>query len=489
MIRKPTRGEVACVPQPFQPGRRRFMQRSALGAACIASAPLLASSGLASFDPASSSLVDAFGRPLADTSQSRADPIEWTAKALRELLLLYLKLPFVPSGGILSHLAALFIPIPGTSVEELWVKIIDARISEALFNKVKQDLIGLTDVSTLYRNAVNANDPQEIRETCIAVNVFFTGIVPGFQISGEEVPLLPLFAMGATLHLSLLHDIVLKGKELGFNDTSIANYQEELRRRIDGYTQYVDTHVAAAIEKARIDNPNIGTPLTRNMPLSAMLATKANLQVDVLDLRDTWYAFDAAKFPNGATIKLDREILSPICGWWDLESTSPSKIPDWSAPNSRLKDIRIWNNEQWRTSFLMGFSLDYENDPTLETGKKIGQMLSKDVHNKYVSHVQGFYSAGVSTMVLHVQPDGTQHHFGSTDGDLDSLYSSSYADHCLSSIRSVGEGRSTGAAVNAVSGCIFGFQLIDQEAKPLSEAIRARIAQVSAPRLPNRLIR
>lgn len=476
MIRKSIRGIVASDAQPFQPRRRQFLRTSALGVACMASAPLLASSDLVS-----SGLVDAFGHPLTNVRNVRSDQGEAWARAMRELLLLYLKL--LPEGGILSHLAALFIPIPGVSAEQLWMTIIDARISDALFRIVRQDLVGLTDIVTLYRNAVTSGDPEEIRETSIAVNVYFTGSLPGFQLPGEEVPLLPLFAMGATMHLSLLRDIVLKGRELGFSDASISNYREELKRRIDSYTQYVDTHVAAGIDKARRDNPNIGTPLTRNQPLSAMLQTKAALQVGVLDMRDTWYAFDATTFPEGTTVKLNREILSPIAGWWDGQSTAPSEIPIWNPPTDPLILIKVWNQSQWRTSFLAGFSLEYDNDdPPLETGRQLGQQLTGQFRNADIVAVEGYYSAGIFNMIFRTAPDREAIQFGRDREDVtESRYISEYADHRLSSIRSIGEGRSIGAAVNCVSGCIFGFQLIDQEAKPLSSRTLKQIAPVIAP--------
>jgi hypothetical protein len=452
--------------------RRRFMRTAALGAASVASAPL-----------ASAGLVDLKGQPFASTMDAHQNPAEFSAKLFRESLLAGLNLvPVV--GGFLSYLGALFIPGVGQTTDEMWLKIIDSRISQALFRKVQRDLVGLTDAATLYRNAVSAGDRNEIRETSIAVNVSFTTLLPGFQISGEEVALIELFAIAATMHLCLLRDIAVKGNDLGLTNASIANYQQELQRRIAEYTRYADRHVAAAIEKARRDNPNTGVPRTRNQPLSAMLATKARYQISVLDLRDTWHAFDAQKFPTSTTVTLSREILSPIAGWWDLQSTAPSSIPDWKAPASTPWVIQARQRKQWRTSFLTGFSLFYENSNALNTGEQIGELFHLNLGRQYVKRVSGYFSAGVCRMSFRVN-DGTTRTVGREPEENESSFSQEYADHCLSSLRSVGKGRTSGAAKDCVSGCIFGFQLIDKGPEPISVDALKKIGPKIAPRLLN----
>lgn len=460
------------------------MRRTALGAACIASAPLLAHTGL----------VDSNGRPLSsspndnlpfvsslDVDMSPADsPAEVSYTVLRESIIAGLGL--VPAvGGLLSLVAAQYLPEPGKSTEQMWREIVDARISDALFRKVQRDLIGLTDATRLYKNAIAAKDPKEIRETSIAVNVAFTTHVPGFQISGEEVSLLPLFAIAASMHLSLLRDIAIKGKDIGLNDASIANYRTELTKNIQTYTQYVDRHVAAGVEKAKSDNPNKGTPATRNQPLHAMLLAKASYQLYVLDFRETWPSFDAVNFPTATKVELKRELLSPIGGWWDSKSKAPDELPNWKAPTARVKNLTIWAREQWRSSFLMGVSVLYSDGSRLETGKKLGNPLSFDTPWD-IDDVQGRYSSGLYNCELRDTATTKGVGVGRQTGEVnDQRFHYRYPGHRLSSMRSVGEGRD--ASEEAMSGCIFGFQLVDQGPRPLSPQAFDLIAPNVAPPL------
>ena len=421
------------------------------------------------------------GRPLASAANAAQSPAEFSAGALRDAVLASLNL--VPTvGGFLSYIGALFIPAAGKTTDQMWREIIDARISEALFKKVQRDLVGLTDAAGLYRKAVSAGSPNEIRETSISVNTLFTGLVPGFQISGEEISTLPLFAIAATMHLSLLRDMAVKGKDLGLNDASIANYQQELKRRIEAYTLYADKYVAAAIDKARTDNPFTSFP-TRNQPLHAMLVTKADLQLSVLDLRETWPSFDAVKFPAATRVELTRELLSPIGGWWDPRSSASNTLPDWKAPTSRLKTLKLWENSQWRTSFLMGASMGYADGSSLDTGKQIGTMIPlppANLENIVIDSIKGYFSAGMANLIFTTK-EGKVTRIGRLPEELEPGFEYKYPGHTLSSLRSVGVGWNAGE--DAMTGCIFGFQLVDKGPKPISPQAFEQIAPKIAPRL------
>ena len=439
------------------------------------STPLLASSGL----------VDVHDRPLADARSLPPLPEQPFTDTLREVVLS--GLGAVPTvGGMLSYLGSLFIPYAGLTPDERWLQVIDARISEALFRKVQRHLVGLSDAATQYRNAVAAGDMREVMQTSISVNITFLSHIPSFQISGEEVQLLPLFVIAATLHLSLLRDMALKGKEIGLNDGSIANYKRDLAQRIGEYTRYVDRFVAQAIDRAKTDNPNTNIPRTRNQPLNAMLIEKAHLQINVLDFRDTWQAFDAVKFPGRATVRLNREVFSEVCGWWDANSKAPSQLPDWAPPTTAIRGLRTWNKQQNRTSFLAGFSVDYAwGSSRLETGEKTGELLAWNwgFTQNHISRVEGRFSSGIANLIFFVGPNDSRHQFG-RDGEANNArYAAGFAAHRLSSIRSIGKATRGSAAEGLVSGCIFGFQLVNQEPGPISAATFEQVAPTIAPRL------
>ncbi len=387
-------------------------------------------------------------------------------------------------GGLLSYIGALILPSAGETPEQMWRKYTDRRITETVFALVKADLEGLTDVSRQYRNAVASQDSPRILAECVASNQQFTALIPRFKLQAEQVTLLPLFVTAATLHLALLRDMALKGREIGFTAESVSDFKNELTQRIAAYTHHVDRVVDAAIAKARRDNPNDGTPEKRNQPLSAMLAEKARLQLEAVDIRDTWYAFDAARYPDRKMVALIREIFSPIAGWWDLGSRAPDEIPDWKTPGLRINRLEYWMRAQWRTRWLSALELHYDRaDKTLQTGETWGDHDGIDIPTSFwFVSAQTTFSAGVEGMSLKDNL-GRIHHIGrEPEGNLSRTFSG-YAKHGIQSIRSVGKGRSSGAAKGAISGLVYGFGLEEPWPARIQPEAEARVMPVIAPHL------
>jgi len=389
-------------------------------------------------------------------------------------------------GGLLSYIGALILPREGESPEQMWRKYTDKRISETVFELVRADLEGLTSVSRLYRDAVTAQDRPTLHSQSIASNTQFAALIPRFQLESERIALLPLFVTAATLHLALLRDIALKGLDIGFSVESVANYKIELTNRIQSYTRHVDRVVEAAIAKARRDNPNDGTPARRNQPLSAMLAEKARLQLEAMDQRDTWYAFDAARYPNSKSVWLLREIFSPVAGWWDLESRAPApdEIPDWKTPGVRINRAEFWIRSQWRTQWLSAMALRYDQtDKTLQTGEIWGDRDELNIDPSFwLKSVRTTFSAGVAQLMLKTSTGRTL--TVGRDAETNEVSTESgYANHGLQSMRSVGKGRSDGAAKGAVSGIVYGFALELPGPARIQPGAEARIMPVISPHL------
>jgi len=387
-------------------------------------------------------------------------------------------------GGLLSYIGALILPAQGKTPEQMWREYTDKRISETVFELVKADLEGLTNVSRLYRDAVAAQDTLTIHSQSIASNTEFAALIPRFQLNAEKIALLPLFATAATLHLALLRDIALKGREVGFSAESVQSYKRELSNRIDAYTRHVDQVVEAAIAKARQDNPNRDTPATRNQPLSAMLAEKARLQLEVIDQRDTWYAFDAEKYPDRKSVWLLREIFSPIAGWWDLESRAPDQIPDWKTPGTRINRLEVWIREQWRTEWLSALALHYDQTAqTLQTGEIWGERTEMSIDPSFwFKSARTSFGAGVALLSLE-DSHGRTHKVGRDPEPNEVTVESGYAKHGMQSIRSVGKGSHSGAAKGAISGLAFGFGLDFPGPTRIQPEAESRIIPVIAPHL------
>lgn len=454
-------------------GRRRVMQAALVGSTCLAAGPLLGRQ----------SLLDAWGNPIS--SQETARSSDDALKALREALLAGLNLvPIV--GGFLSYLGALFIPGLGRSAEDLWRAIVDERISEALFQLVKADLIGLTGVSQLYANAMRSGDLKVIATQSIAANTQFVAAVPRFMQSGQEVALLPLFVIAASLHLALLRDMALKASDLEFTDAYCREIEQQASSCIALYTAYVDEHVAAVIRRTRLDNPYDWRKegyYESNKPLTQMLEVKAGLQLNVIDVRDTWYAFDPVSHPAPAQIRLDREVFSPIIGRWRRTEVSPDDLPTWQPPASRLTALGVSSlGSPGGARWLQGIYVRYEDGSEVETGrrgKSDGKQILLSTDAYYFKAVNSWYQQGIARLELPYLNEVFW--AGDTPSASDRTSSISYPEHRVSSMRSIGAGRSP--ADGSIGSMIVGFQLLNQTAMPMSREAYDRVAPNIAPQL------
>lgn len=385
-------------------------------------------------------------------------------------------------GGFLSFLGARIIPNPRETPEQMWRRLISASISDALMRIVQRDLIGLTNVANLYKTAIETGNNPTILSQSIAANTTFTSTVPGFQIRGEETSLLPLFAVAASLHLALLRDIVLKGTEIGLSEAHVAEYAKQTTELIKQYSAYVDKHAPVAIERARQNNPHSSVGTRRNLPLTAMLDTKTDYQLKVLDLRDTWKNLDPTHFPEKSTITLDREIYTSIIGWWGRSNAVPDTIPAWNPPKSSLVGLEVWEKAQWRTRFIFGFEMSYEDGTSISNGAKISTAHDVPV-GTYIDRVTAESSSGIYQMRFHNSNGhwttiGPGRHSSDT---FDRSFDVSFPGHQLSSIHPVGRG--VNSAQGAVSGCVLGFQLIPQFTNPFTDELILELRHKMAPQL------
>lgn len=449
-------------------GRRRMLQLAVAGTLGGLLPPFPVSAGSFHAEPGPAHFMPVM--PLVS---------EGLASGLRNALLAALNLIPV-TGGFLSFIGALFIPGVGKSAEQLWREYVDKAISDALFRVIRSDLEGLSAVAGLYRQAVQSGDLNALGIQSIAANTSFVAALPRFRLPREELALLPLYTVAATMHLALLRDMALKAGELGFDPAFRTSIEMQLSSCIREYTRYVDTQVAAALAKAKADNPNRGTPLTRNQPLAAMLGAKAALQVAVIDIRDTWYAFDAVKYPGRVGVRLDREIIY-LAGWWDSNTKAPVNIPRYPLPTSTIRRIEFWQHTYRRQLYLAGVSLDYVDGTRLRTGEIAGQLTTIVLPTSgYINRVSTHYGSAVERVELGVGGNRLWRTVGTRRTQTDPAIVAP-ADHRLSSMRSAGGATWTDGKDDC--GYIIGFQLVDQIAQPMSPELFDRIAPSIAPRL------
>lgn len=453
--------------------RRRLIQSALLGSACFVAAPVFSRAGL----------VDPFGRPIAAHLQGPdGEDIAWV---MRDAVLASLNL--IPTvGGFLSYLSALFIPSPGKSAEQMWREYTDEKISSALFALVQANLIGLTNVSQLYNSAVSAQQVEVIRAQSIAANTSFVETMPSFALTGEEVALLPLYVIAASLHLALLRDMVLSSEKIGLTNASRDVVAAQQQAAIKEYTAHVDKQAAAVYDAVRRDHPG-SEERSRNSPLSELLQRRTELQQDCLDIRDTWHGFDAVRYPGKVKLRVNRELFTGIIGPWDRVAPSANRFPDWAPPASPLRSVEITRRlvSNIELAFLGGVRMRYEDGTTVDTGIRAesdkeftvsggDRIIDVQTHHRTV---QGLVSMKLVTQL------NREHKVMGRENNFDVVLSSQFPGHCLSSIHIIGAG--TASAARASGCCVLGYQLLDQEASVMSEAMFERLA----PRVPPHLLR
>ncbi|MGZ9652992.1 insecticidal delta-endotoxin Cry8Ea1 family protein [Bacillus cereus] len=136
------------------------------------------------------------------------------------------------------------------AVEEL----INQRLTQLKKSELEAEYIGFINAIDRLQDAINLvkkyeNDKTRkgieelikakdvIKHQLSALDILFTQRLPQFEISGYEGISLPLFAPIATLHLTLLKDAILNGKEWGLDTDSIKYYQISFNKLVPEYTK------------------------------------------------------------------------------------------------------------------------------------------------------------------------------------------------------------------------------------------------------------
>jgi len=452
-----------------QPGRRQLLCAAGLASVGGLLLPSVAAAGLHQ-----DARVLAAGTAAPHASPADLAPL---GNGLRDTLLAALNLVPV-TGGLLSYLGALFIPVAGESAEERWQRYVDERIASTVVALVSADLVGLSEVASLYRSAVSSGTPANILAQSVAARTVFAATLPRLQLRGHERALLPLFVMAASLQLALLRDMALNGVSIGLKPGDIEAIKADLSGRIAAYQQYVDAQVEAELQQVRRDHPNRGTPVTRNNPLQPWLVRKAALQASVVDIRDTWYAFDAARHPGPTRVRLTREVHL-MAGWWHQSQNAPDTLPAYPVPTSVMTSLEVFFSRYRNRYYSAGVVSRYADGTEQRSGSIIGERVElKLTPDAPIDLVRVRYSAVVDQIDLRM--GRRVRVIGQSSSQTDPV-TMAPARHRLSSLRSTGTGRNTNNTHD--SGFIAGFQLQQMEAAPMSLEAFDELAPRIAPQL------
>lgn len=161
-------------------------------------------------------------------------------------------IPYI--GGFLSMLLGLLWP---NSQVDVWdeilkklEKLIDEKIEDAIYSLIKSKLPGLEEAMMLYLQTVKTGDKLVISEQFIASNTVITVASSVFKNPDYEWILLPLFGIFSHIHISLLREGVIHGRDWGWNDAVYNEYVDLTTATIAQYTHYL--HAVADRQEVKL---------------------------------------------------------------------------------------------------------------------------------------------------------------------------------------------------------------------------------------------
>nr|O87404.1 RecName: Full=Pesticidal crystal protein Cry1Ic; AltName: Full=81 kDa crystal protein; AltName: Full=Crystaline entomocidal protoxin; AltName: Full=Insecticidal delta-endotoxin CryII(c) [Bacillus thuringiensis]AAC62933.1 crystal protein toxin [Bacillus thuringiensis] len=247
-------------------------------------------------------------------------------------------------------LGTLGVPFPGQIASlysfilgELWPKgksqweifmehveaIINRKISTYARNKALTDLKGLGDALAVYHESLeswvgNRNNTRArsvVKNQYIALELMFVQKLPSFAVSGEEVPLLPIYAQAANLHLLLLRDASIFEKNGGLSASEISTFYNRQVERTRDYSYHCVKWNNTGLNNLRATN---GQSWVRYNQF------RKDIELMVLDLVRVFPSYDTLVYPIKTTSQLTREVYTDAIGTVD--------------PNQALRSTTWYNN-------------------------------------------------------------------------------------------------------------------------------------------------
>ncbi|MEC3599847.1 insecticidal delta-endotoxin Cry8Ea1 family protein [Bacillus thuringiensis] len=201
-------------------------------------------------------------------------------------------------------------------VEEL----VAQKISTYARNKALADLKGLGDALAVYHESLeswikdrnNTRVRSVVKNQYINLELMFVQKLPSFAVSGEEVPLLPIYAQAANLHLLLLRDASTFGKEWGFSTSEISTFYKRQSSRTREYSDYCSEWYNTGLN--RLKGTNAASWVRYNQ-------FRRDMTLMVLDLVALFPCYDTHMYPIPTSVQLTREVYTDPNGAVGVNNT------------------------------------------------------------------------------------------------------------------------------------------------------------------------
>ena len=376
-------------------------------------------------------------------------------------------------GSLLNGLVYILWP---SDQQDVWDQIkdqvqqlIDQDLTELIKNLENQTLQGLKNDIGDYEDAIATQDSSNISTNWRSANQNFGLSIPQFQVADYEVALLPYFAQAVNLHLALLRDGVLHGKDWGWTDADVFSAKQQLVDAIDQYNQYVgDTFNQEnqkrfdAFSNAERDylvfcanNPPMDYSLGIHYNVTAWNAYNNFVQYMTLHVLDFWKMWPS--FSGGPVqVVLDREIYSAACG-----SSDYAVIPGtpWSSmPTQPISQIEVFAGDR-----IDGILLTYPagGGPNGQTQVVAGKITdSGDTHTTFATAVNPLVGVSVwfGDVVGALQCDSSDGTFTNVGRDIPSSKNTWYLPAPPGEIISSVYINGTDQSYQSANLIIFGYQ-------------------------------
>ncbi|MTI29381.1 insecticidal delta-endotoxin Cry8Ea1 family protein, partial [Xanthovirga aplysinae] len=153
----------------------------------------------------------------------------------------------------------------------------------------------------------------------------------------------------------------LQGDEWGIGQVELDRSKRNLENAIPVFSDYVDRWYQTGLNQAVANAPKPNAENTE--PFNTINKYVREMTLAVLDFRDMWPYFDPIKYPDGAEIRMDREIYSDMIG----SSPTPFVFP--SGPSEFPTRVQVWAGQR-----VDAIQVDYPSNggPEGKTSIKIG---------------------------------------------------------------------------------------------------------------------
>ncbi|MED2035512.1 insecticidal delta-endotoxin Cry8Ea1 family protein [Bacillus thuringiensis] len=247
-------------------------------------------------------------------------------------------------------------------------EIINQKISTYARSKALTDLKGLGDALAVYHESLeswvgNRNNTRArsvVKSQYIALELMFVQKLPSFAVSGEEVTLLPIYAQAANLHLLLLRDASIFGKEWGLSSSEISTFYNRQVERAGDYSDHCVKWYSTGLNNLRGTNAESWVRYNQ---------FRRDMTLMVLDLVALFPSYDTQMYPIKTTAQLTREVYTDAIGtihphpsftsttWYNNNAPSFSAIEAAVVRNPHLLDfleqvtiyslLSRWSNTQY----------------------------------------------------------------------------------------------------------------------------------------------